>query len=216
MRGHSSLPRSELNNRLDESCHCEREGKLDTALEIANNVYDTVRSYVHNIQELQRGGSAGSGLTELSSTSSGESLSSVPTDDLGLLAKTLQQRGDIQKAMAADVEAYLLSYEESHEIMKTIRERADRSDRGSFTDFQSFSRLHRQLAKIYLEQKNCTKAVYHFSEELAMFLLDSDFSSREMTVSFISQMRYTLESYSTAAREDSLHFCEMVSEVNAK
>jgi hypothetical protein len=38
---------------LDESCHKEREGELDTALGIANNVYDIVRNYVASVQELR-------------------------------------------------------------------------------------------------------------------------------------------------------------------
>ena len=105
------------------------------ALEIANDVLDTVRSYVQNLQNLRQGTQAAAGRPgDLASTmsSSGESvqkasrhhfiywlllllldsLSSVPSEDLGLLAKTLQQRGDIQKAMAADLQVYLGSYRE--------------------------------------------------------------------------------------------------------
>lgn len=49
------MSRSQLNGMLDESCHKEREGELDTALGIANDVYEVVRNYVASLQELRQG-----------------------------------------------------------------------------------------------------------------------------------------------------------------
>ena len=62
----------------------------------------------------------------------------------------------------------------------------------------------------------CLSLVIIFAQELAMYLLDSDFSSREMTVTYIKELRYTLESYQTSIRDDSRDFCSMVIESNAK
>lgn len=44
-------------------------------------------------------------------------------------------------------------------------------------------------------------------------LLDSDFTSRELTVSFIKQFKYTLESYS---RDQGALFCKLVDQADAQ
>jgi hypothetical protein len=68
--------------------------------------------------------------------------------------------------MQADVSAYRLSYQESHDILQALFQKMERSDRGRFEDLQLFGRIHRKLAMIDLAQGDYPLAEHHFAEVL--------------------------------------------------
>ncbi len=77
----------------------------------------------------------------------------------------------------------------------------ERSDRGYFEDMQTFGRVHRKLAMAYFSTQQFDMAEYHFSEELAMMLLDEDSSSRVHALQFISQLRRNTPLFAPSATE---------------
>jgi len=210
--------RRDLSGMLDESCHHEREGDLEKALHLANNVDHMIRSFIENVHTLSSSVPDDSGrpinpLTQHCTESSKDPLLSVPTDDLQLLAKTLLQKGDIQKAMHGDMDVYARSYQESHDVLESIYHRIERSDRGRFEDTQTFIRVHRKLAEVQLCRGNFEKAEYHFAEELSMMLLDSDFELRKVVVKHIQGL---VSTYTHNGDSGCCRFCPQANDSDAQ
>jgi hypothetical protein len=105
--GSSPMNRLELSSLLDESCHqAWKERKYHEAFKITDMVHSQIKSYLENLRRLH----SSNGEKGERSPSESETLllsdltewipSAAATEDLTLLAKTLAQKGDIQKASA--------------------------------------------------------------------------------------------------------------------
>jgi hypothetical protein len=98
-----SLNRLMLSSYLDDSSHLAwKEGKHAEAFEVTNTVHNEIKSYLANIRSsserrVERSSSEGDPLV------ASELIEWIPStaasDDLRLLAKTLAQKGDIQKVL---------------------------------------------------------------------------------------------------------------------
>lgn len=103
--GSPAMNRLELSSLLDESSHqAWKERKYHEAFKITDMVHSQIKSYLENLRRLH----SSSGEAGERSASENEVLllseltdwipSAAATEDLTLLAKTLAQKGDIQKA----------------------------------------------------------------------------------------------------------------------
>jgi hypothetical protein len=101
--GNSPMNRLELSSLLDESSHqAWKERKYQEAFKITDMVHTQIKSYLENLRRLH---TSGGGRERTPSESETLLLSELTewipsvaaTEDLTLLAKTLAQKGDIQK-----------------------------------------------------------------------------------------------------------------------
>lgn len=103
--------------------------------------------------------------------------------------------------MGAEVNVYHAAYQESHDVLQTLFQRLERSDRGYFEDMQSFGRIHRKLAMIYFTEKRYDLAEYHFAEELGMMLLDCDITSRNHAVRNLAELKLLTPEFAISGTE---------------
>lgn len=91
----STLKRSQLSAALDTARHHVCVGEHSEALSLANTVDETIRSYISNEKHLACADE--SGVHPARASLSLIQDSRLPLEDLGILAKTLLQKGIIQQ-----------------------------------------------------------------------------------------------------------------------
>lgn len=96
--GASPINRLQLSSLLDESSHqAWKEGKYQEAYQITHLVHNEIRSYLQNLKQLHGQQKKDENDSHTPSKLTDWIPTAAATEDLRLLAKTLAQKGDIQK-----------------------------------------------------------------------------------------------------------------------